>query len=227
MMLRRADRRWIAGALALLFRRQASRVRLPGRRAGGAPRLAVLLVVLLVVAGCSRAAEASSAPTAEPSSTPTTDGAQPQAPTGRPAAMAPWLEDTLWPAELERAALIARIGEPVRVDSRPQRNRHDPSITDSVVVLTYEDARFVYYVVTTARRDLLDVAEVRSNAYLRRTPPGIGTAADSLRAWWDPPIATTDSTLAYDCRTCAVPHPATFLLEDGTVRAIRFDLYVD
>ena len=144
-----------------------------------------------------------------------------------PAERDAWLRDALVAARLDRAALRAELGDPSRTTAHAQPNRHDPSLTDSLVELAYGDARFVYYVVTTGPSELLDFAEVRDNRHLALTTPGIGTPADSLRAWWGAPVAATDSTVEYDCTTCEVPHPATFVLSDGRVRAIRFDLYVD
>lgn len=149
------------------------------------------------------------------------------APMGQPAGRDEWLRGALSAAGLDRDALRDRLGTPARTRVHAQPNRHDPSVTDSLVELEYADARFVYYVVTAGAKDLLDFAEVRSNAHLALTPPGIGTPVDSLRAWWDVPVASTDSTVEYDCTACEVPHPTTFVIEDGRVRAIRFDLYVD
>ena len=148
-------------------------------------------------------------------------------PIGPPSGRDEWLRGTLRSAGLDRSALRDHLGTPARAVAHAQANRHDPSVTDSLVELEYADARFVYYVVTAGSNDLLDFAEVRSNAHLALIPPGIGTPADSLRAWWGAPIAATDSTVEYDCSTCEVPRPATFVIDDGRVRAIRFDLYVD
>lgn len=148
-------------------------------------------------------------------------------PQDEPIARDEWLRGTLRAARLDRSALGAALGAPTRTTAHAQPNRHDPSVTDSLVELDYPDAHFVYYVMTAASRELLDFAEVRSDAHLALTPPGIGTHADSLRAWWGAPVAASDSTLEYDCGTCEVPHPATFVILDGRVRAIRFDLYVD
>jgi hypothetical protein len=179
------------------------------------------LVLMLYATACAAPESAEDRPvTGNPDSTLATP-AQP------PAERDAWLRDALAAARLDRAALRAELGAPSRRTAHAQPNRHDPSVTDSLVDLEYADARFVYYVVTAGPSDLLDFAEVRDDRHLALTPPGIGTPADSLRAWWGPPVASTDSTLEYDCTTCEVPHPATFVVADGRVRAIRFDLYVD
>lgn len=148
-------------------------------------------------------------------------------PADEPIARDEWLRGALRAARLDRSALVAELGAPARTTAHAQPNRHDPSVTDSLVELDYPDARFIYYIVTAGSAELLDFAEVRSNAHLALTPPGIGTHADSLRSWWGAPLAASDSTLEYDCGTCEVPHPATFVIRDGRVRTIRFDLYVD
>lgn len=159
-----------------------------------------------------------------------TDSAAPAAavtPVGPPIERDAWLRDALAAARLDRIALREQLGEPLRTTRHAQPNRHDPAVTDSLVEIEYPDARFVYYVVTRSANDLLDFARVRSNRHLALMPPGIGTAADSLRAWWGAPVAASDSSLEYDCTSCEVPHPATFEIRDGRVRAITFDLYVD
>lgn len=165
-------------------------------------------------------------PAATPPATPPAPATVPPAATA-PVARDAWLTGTLGVQQLDRAELTARRGPPLHTATHTQPNRHDPSITDSIVVLDYADARIAYYVVTAGSTDLLDFAEVRSDAWLALRPPGIGTRADSLIAWWGAPVSRSDSTLEYDCATCEVPHPATFVLEDGRVRSIRFDLYVD
>lgn len=151
----------------------------------------------------------------------------PATPAAPPVARDAWLRQALVAARLDRAALRDTLGAPSRTTPHAQPNRHDPSVTDSLIELDYGDARFVYYVVTAGPGELLDFAEVRDDRHLALTPPGIGTPADSLRAWWGAPLTETDSTLEYDCASCEVPQPATFVLEDGRVRTIRLDLYVD
>ena len=195
-------------------------------------RACTALLLALGIACSDPAADERGATPGEPRDA--APGTAAPAATGTPAATgaAPhardrWLQETLRAARLDRAALIGELGAPRRLVRHPQPNRHDPGVTDTLVELVYDDARFVYYVVTAGGGELLDFAEVHSDRHLRLTPPGIGTTNDSLRAWWGAPVAVTDSTFEYDCSACEVPHPATFVLRDGAVRAIRFDLYVD
>ena len=184
-------------------------------------RVSAIALLLLAGAACAAPEAAQERDAARTSEAPVT------APVATPVARDEWLRESLAAARLDRAALRATLGAPRRTTLHAQPNRHDPAVTDSLVELEYADARFVYYVVTAASNDLLDFAEVRDDRHLELTPPGIGTPVDSLHAWWGPPVAATDSTLEYDCGACEVPHPATFVLRDGRVRAIRFDLYVD
>ncbi|HUF13165.1 MAG TPA: hypothetical protein VMN78_08705 [Longimicrobiales bacterium] len=130
-------------------------------------------------------------------------------------------------AGLDRAQTVGRLGAPERIEAQPVTNRHDPRITDSIVTLHYPDARYVFYVVTQADRDLLDLAVIRSNRHLRYAPPGIGTPVDSVRALLGEPVAARFDLLEYDCLTCEVPLPVTFELRDGRVHRILFDYYVD
>lgn len=130
-------------------------------------------------------------------------------------------------AGFDREATVARLGPPDSSRSVATTNRHDPQITDSIVTLHYDGGRYVFYVVTQASRDLLELAMITSDEHLRHATPGIGTSADSVRALLGPPVATRPGTLEYDCLTCEVPLPVTFEIENGRVRAIRFDYYVD
>lgn len=130
-------------------------------------------------------------------------------------------------ANLDRSGALARLGAADSVGARAVSNRHDPSITDTVVTLHYPASRYVYYVVTAAGRDLLDLAVIGSNEHLRHARPGIGTPADSVRAWFGAPARATDAELEYECAACEVAQPVTFEIDDGRVRRIRFDYYVD
>ncbi|HEX6588299.1 MAG TPA: hypothetical protein VF039_04705 [Longimicrobiales bacterium] len=194
-----------------------------------APRTCIpLLLALCVACGEPAPDERGAAGAAPQDSAPRPAApAAPRAPVSAPHARDAWLLETLAAARHDRAGLIGEVGAPRRAIRHPLPNRHDPAVTDTLVELVYDDARFVYYVVTAGGGELLDFAEVRADRHLLLTPPGIGAPADSLRAWWGAPVAATDSTVEYDCSACEVPHPATFVLRDGAVRAIRFDLYVD
>ncbi len=128
---------------------------------------------------------------------------------------------------LPRRDVIARFGRPDSVRSMPVPNRHDPSVTDSVVQLLYPTARYTYYVVTQGPGEILDEALITSNDHLRHTSPGIGTSEGTLRAAYGAPASERPGELVYECRTCEVPEPLTFVLVDGTVTEIRFDYYVD
>ena len=154
-------------------------------------------------------------------------GAVEPAPRVQPPPREQWLIEGPIAAQLDRAQLVQRFGAPQRIESQPIPNRHDPSVTDSIVQLHYAGARYVYYVVTQGSHALLDDALIRDPSHLRYAAPGIGTPADSLRAWWGEPTNGTDTTLEYDCTSCETPHPATFVIQDGVVREIRFDFYVD
>ena len=128
---------------------------------------------------------------------------------------------------LTRREVLARFGAPDSVSSMPTPNRHDPSVTDSVVQLHYAAARYTYYVVTQGPGEILDEASVSSNEHLRHTSPGIGTRATELRAAYGEPVTAHEGEVVYECRTCEVAEPVTFLLRDGRVSGISFDYYVD
>jgi len=128
---------------------------------------------------------------------------------------------------LTRAQLIARLGEPDSVGSMPVPNRHDPAVTDSVVQLLYPGARYTYYVVSAGPGEILDEARISSKEHLRHARPGIGSPESEVRAAFGAPTAARAGQLEYECRTCEVPEPVTFVLGNGRVSEIRFDYYVD
>ena len=153
-------------------------------------------------------------------------------PLGEPAPPQPvplelYLRQGALAAGLDRAGTIDRLGAPDSTSARSTTNRHDPQVVDSIVTLHYPGARYVFYVVTRARRDLLDLAVIESDAHLRHAAPGIGSPVDSVRAWLGEPLAERPGAIEYDCLTCEVPLPVTFEIENGRVRRILFDYYVD
>lgn len=181
-----------------------------------------LLVPLCAVAlGCGRSDVPAPVPGAN---------APAPAPGARPATPLVSLEiyqrGAVYAASLDRAGIRELFGEPDSARAQATANRHDPSRTDTIVTLHYPAARYIVYVVTGGR-ELMELADIETNAHLRHTRPGIGTPVDSLRAWFGEPTRGAGAELEYECLTCEVPQPVTFHIRDGRVRRIVFDFYVD
>ena len=154
-------------------------------------------------------------------------GTSAPAPRMQPQPLDSFLLSALRAADMTRAGVVAAFGQPDSVRSLPTANRHDPAVTDSLVTIFYGDARYDFYIVSQGPAELLDHAIVTGNRHLRYDAPRVGTPADSLRAWWGEPVSASSSALEYDCSACEVPHPARFVIAQGMVREIHFDLYVD
>lgn len=184
----------------------------------GVFRVALAGMVLLACGGCGRSAAPDDAPLG---------GAVEHRPITDSVPLETWLREGALAAGLDRTQTMRLLGAPERVETEPITNRHDPQITDSIVTLHYGDALYVFYVVTQADRDLLDVAVIRGDRHLRYAAPGIGTPADSVRARLGEPRAMRFDALEYDCLTCEVALPVTFEIRDGRVHGIVFDYYVD
>ena len=128
---------------------------------------------------------------------------------------------------MTRAQLVARFGRPDSVTSTPVPNRHDPSVTDSVVTLDYPAARYVYYVVTQGPGEILDAAHIGDNVHMRHPSPGIGASPEEVLTAFGTPMRSSDDRIEYECTTCEVPEPVTFVLSNDRVARIEFDYYVD
>lgn len=188
------------------------------RGSGFAPLLVALSVGAL---GCGR----DEAPPPPPPST--TDGPAPAPGPATPlVSLEIYQRDAVYAASLDRSGMGELFGAPDSIRAHATANRHDPTRTDTIVTLHYPAARYIVYAVTGGR-ELLELADIESNAHLRYTRPGIGTPVDSLRAWFGEPTRRAGGTLEYECLPCEVPQPVKFHIRDGRVHRIVFDFYVD
>ena len=124
-----------------------------------------------------------------------------------------------------RAELRAALGEPLEIASATLANRHVPGVMDTIYTLHYPglSARFHH---PGGGSDLLSMVHVSDNRHLRY--PVIGREMTEIEAAFGPPDASFDSSATYLCTTCqAGDDPVELVVEDGEVRRVRFNYYVD
>ncbi|HEX7118179.1 MAG TPA: hypothetical protein VF212_05295, partial [Longimicrobiales bacterium] len=128
-----------------------------------------------------------------------------------------------------RQAFRAALGEPDSVVRATVPNRHDPSVTDTVVALHFAELSAVLWKPGHAgATDLLEQVEVRANRYLRWPSLGIGARAEEVVAALSPPHERSATRLVYQCGPSeAEAEPLVFELVAGRVRRVLFNRYVD
>lgn len=129
----------------------------------------------------------------------------------------------------DRAAARAALGLPDSTRSRVEPNRHVPALTDSIVEWFYPGLRLEYRVVGAGQtQDLLSVADVRDNRYLKHPVLGVGATVATVLARLGEPQERTDGVLVYACGSClAADAPVEFHVVGGRVGMVRFGFYVD
>lgn len=126
-----------------------------------------------------------------------------------------------------REEFRAELGEPRRLESETEPNRHDPALTDTLFRLEYPG--LAAWIRRPARlNDLLERVEVTDNRHLAYPELGVGAEAEAVVAALGEPDERTDARLVYACDPGPGPEePVWFLVEDGRVDEVHFSFYVD
>lgn len=187
------------------------------------PIAAAALVVLL---GC----QASKEPNAGPLPSPVEASAQPVE-TGSPSALLEQLEQFGHSFGSSRAELQQRLGSPVGVQVEVEPNLHGPT-TDSIFRIGYPGLRFHLLRAGYDGREFLGNVDLWTEAQV--APGGIrvgSTTYDELTSRLGP---ATESELRADTLVLAYLSPddvveqyTKFKLVADTLRAIRWDFYID
>lgn len=128
-----------------------------------------------------------------------------------------------------RAEVRAAFGEPDSVRAEVFENRHVPAQMDTIVEWFYPGLRLEYYVVSAdSASDLLSVADVGDNRFLRFPELGVGADTVTVTRRLGAPRERNEHTLVYECGSCLEAYsPVEFHLANGRVRRVRFVFYVD
>lgn len=110
-------------------------------------------------------------------------------------------------------------------------NRHDPSVTDTLVTWSYPGVEIHLHQVGNGGPEFLSEVEVTDNRYLRYPAAGVGAARATIHELLGPPSAARgpEEGDTYPCERCeGAPEPVTFRYDaQGRVRAVLFSFYVD
>jgi hypothetical protein len=125
-----------------------------------------------------------------------------------------------------RKELAAALGASDSIHARAQPNRHDPSVTDSLVTVHYAGLTAVH-LLPGGERDLVDHVIVTDNRHLR-SDVGIGAEAEAVVARFGQPVRRSGAELVFQCgEEIAADAPIVFQLANGRVQRIVFNYYVD
>ena len=129
-----------------------------------------------------------------------------------------------------RAELRASLGEPDSVTARALANRHDPSLTDSVLTLHYPGLRAAFYLAGYDGKELVAEVVIADDRYLRPDSPlRIGMPAEDVRLLLGEPTSNAAGVLGYACGSCdAAGYDRLELrLEDEGLRQITLAYWID
>lgn len=128
-----------------------------------------------------------------------------------------------------REGFVAALGEPDSVKTVTWPNRHDATVTDTIVALHFAELSAVLWRPGhEGASELLEHVEVRGNRHLRWPTLGIGAAADEITATLGRPAERSPSRMVYRCGADeAEAEPLVFMLAAGTVERVMFNWYVD
>lgn len=129
-----------------------------------------------------------------------------------------------------RAELATRLGPPDSVNARTVENRHDPTVTDSVLTVYYPGLTAEIYRAGYDGREIIASLQITADAHLQpASPVRMGATPDAVRSALGAPSSATDSVLEYVCDECLVSghEIVRFILGQGAVRRIHVQYWVD
>jgi hypothetical protein len=129
-----------------------------------------------------------------------------------------------------RAELAAALGPPDSVHSRAVPNRHDATVTDSIVTLFHDGLVAEFHFAGYDGKEILAALQISDDRYLRPdSPVRLGEDEAAVRAALGEPDVADIDFLEYTCEGCLVAgHEAVvFVLERGAVRRIDLRCWVD
>jgi hypothetical protein len=129
-----------------------------------------------------------------------------------------------------RAELVAQLGEPDSVSMRTVQNRHDPSVTDTIVKYYFGGLTAEIHVAGYDGKEILAALDIADDRYLRAdSPVRLGDTGDAVRATLGEPDESGESYLEYHCEDCLAAGQETtrFVLTGGLVTRIEVRYWVD
>jgi len=129
-----------------------------------------------------------------------------------------------------RAELRRVLGAADSVVTTPVVNRHDPAVTDSVLVVHYPQLAIELYRASYDGRELLAGVRIADDRYLRpESPLRLGMTENEVRLLLGEPTSAGDGVLRYACTSCnAAGYDVLELqLADGLLQLITLRYWID
>lgn len=185
-------------------------------------RLAFFLHIAWVVgvavlwAGCSGGAD-----TSRPS-------ASPEVEPGRPGVSLSALVDaaTNRPPGQDSLAVLDRLSTPLRVETEPRGNRHNPSQIDTLRTFYYRGLQFTVYDVTGDAKEIMQDIAVTDSVYTTEEGVRVGMSQDQVRSALGEPDEVENGTFVYHLSE-VTPSQFRVVFEGDRVTRMEWDLYVD
>lgn len=178
--------------------------------------IAVLLVLSVASMSCRRGAA------------PDPPSASPEAESGRPNVSLSALIDAAMerPPGRDSLAVLDRLGEPIRIQTEPRKNRHDPRQVDTLRTFRYAGLQFTVYDVVGSAKEIMQGIIVTDSTYTTGEGVHVGMRRQQIRMALGAPDQITGSTFVYHLSE-VTPSELRVALEEGRATRLEWDFYVD
>lgn len=186
------------------------------------PRVVLLTLVLMVVAGCNGAANE---PVREAPGPPTTEAPDAEAPASPAVELPALLAATDRAPGVDTLAVIDRLPEPQRVEEDVRENRHLRDAVDTVRTYHYEELAFT--VVHAANgKELLQEVHVTGEDYVTDNGLQVGLLRAEVEHILGQPARTEEGAVVYEVGE-PTPDVVRVRYENDRVDAMTWSFYVD
>ena len=128
--------------------------------------------------------------------------------------------------EQDQLAILNRLNRPRRVTRTPERNRHDPSQTDTLRTLHYDGLELEVYEVSTSGKELASRLEVTGSVYETTDGLHVGSTREAVELALGQPSDVDDGALLYQSDDIT-PMTLRFEMDGSRVEAMTWFFYLD
>ena len=158
----------------------------------------------------------------------TTDSSSPAGKLGRPGVSLPALVDAAMerPPEQDALPVLDRLRKPIRVETTPRENRHNPGQIDTLRTFHYAGLQFTVYDVAGDPKEIMQGLVVTDSAYATEAGGRLGMNRQQIRAALGAPDVVEDGAFVYRLSD-VTPSELRIAFEAETAARMEWNFYVD